>query len=76
MSVPDPPAYDGCPKTLSPVPRSLGPLKMSLTSTSAALVPLAEGGGHESLSPLLVGGLSLAALLLLLFITTSFNRDR
>ncbi|WP_186767976.1 hypothetical protein [Streptomyces qinzhouensis] len=49
---------------------------MSLTSTSAALVPLAEGGGHESLSPLLIGGLALVALLLLLWITTRFNRDR
>ncbi|MGV9311460.1 hypothetical protein ACWDR0_04620 [Streptomyces sp. NPDC003691] len=50
---------------------------MSLTGTSAAaLVPLAEGGGHESLSPLLVGGLALVGLLLLLFITISFNRDR
>lgn len=76
MSVPDPPAYDVCPKSLRPVPDRMGPQKMSIASTSASLVPLAEGGGHESLSPLLVGAGALIALLLLLWITTSFNRDR
>ncbi|MFI1829167.1 hypothetical protein ACH41E_22345 [Streptomyces sp. NPDC020412] len=49
---------------------------MSLTSTATDLVTLAEGGGHESLSPLLIGACALAALLLLLWITTRFNRDR
>ncbi|WP_026220666.1 hypothetical protein [Wenjunlia vitaminophila] len=31
---------------------------------------------HESLNPYLTGGGALLALLLLLFITTRFNRDR
>ncbi|MFI5528610.1 hypothetical protein ACIA8O_08635 [Kitasatospora sp. NPDC051853] len=35
-----------------------------------------EGGNHESLSPYLTGGAGLFILLLLLFITTRFNRDR
>ncbi|GAB2832616.1 hypothetical protein [Streptomyces daliensis] len=48
-----------------------------------ALVTLAsggEGGGHsgehESLSPYLTGGGAFVALMLLLWITTRFNRDR
>ncbi|MGW1889076.1 hypothetical protein ACWCP6_02295 [Streptomyces sp. NPDC002004] len=52
---------------------------MSLTSTAAALVTLAEGeggGNHESLNPFLTGGGALFVLLLLLWITTRFNRDR
>jgi hypothetical protein len=53
---------------------------MSLTGTAANLVMLAEGtergGNHESLSPALIGGGALLALLLLLWITTRFNRDR
>ncbi|MGW4029008.1 hypothetical protein ACWEFL_06750 [Streptomyces sp. NPDC004838] len=53
---------------------------MSLTSTAATLVTLAEGaeqgGNHESLSPLLIGGGALCLLLLMLWITTRFNRDR
>ncbi len=53
---------------------------MSLTSTAANLVTLAEGGehggNHESLSPYLVGGGAFLLLLLLLWITTRFNRDR
>ncbi|GBQ00085.1 hypothetical protein SSP531S_14930 [Streptomyces spongiicola] len=53
---------------------------MSLASTAATLVTLAEdaehGGGHQSLSPYLTGFGSLGALLLLLWITTRFNRDR
>ncbi|WP_037803230.1 hypothetical protein [Streptomyces sp. NRRL F-5135] len=53
---------------------------MSLSSgTAASLVMLAEGvegGNHESLNPLLTGGGALFALLLLLWITTRFNRDR
>ncbi|MFI6348985.1 hypothetical protein [Streptomyces sp. NPDC050560] len=51
---------------------------MSLHST-AALVNLAaegEGGNHPSLSPILTGGGALVILLLLLWITTRFNRDR
>ncbi|WP_180927236.1 hypothetical protein [Streptomyces sp. AJS327] len=54
-----------------------------MTLTAAAhdtLNALASGGGehgaHESLSPLLVGGGALVTLLLLLWITTRFNRDR
>ncbi|WP_371652686.1 MULTISPECIES: hypothetical protein [unclassified Streptomyces] len=54
---------------------------MSLTSTAAThLVTLAEGtehgGNHESLSPYVTGGGALFVLLLLLWITTRFNRDR
>lgn len=51
---------------------------MSLHSTASALVALAseKGGEHESLSPYLTGGGALLTLLLLLFITTRFNRDR
>ncbi|MFF0294033.1 hypothetical protein ACFYS8_21520 [Kitasatospora sp. NPDC004615] len=48
--------------------------------TSAALPALAvlaeEGGNHDSLNPFLTGGAALAILLLLLFVTTRFNRDR
>ncbi|QIQ04864.1 hypothetical protein [Streptomyces liangshanensis] len=54
---------------------------MSLTGTAANLVTLAEGaehggGNHESLSPYLTGGGALFVLLMLLWITTRFNRDR
>ncbi|MFJ4921891.1 hypothetical protein [Streptomyces sp. NPDC088725] len=53
---------------------------MSLNGTAAHLVTLAEGaehgGNHESLSPYLTGGGALFILLLLLWITTRFNRDR
>ncbi|MCX5412643.1 MULTISPECIES: hypothetical protein [unclassified Streptomyces] len=53
---------------------------MSLTSTAHQLVTLAsegeQGGNHESLSPYLTGGGALFVLLLLLWITTRFNRDR
>ncbi|MFD3438157.1 hypothetical protein ACFWU3_11725 [Streptomyces sp. NPDC058685] len=53
---------------------------MSLASTAANLVTLAEGaehgGNHQSLSPYLTGGGAFLALLLLLWITTRFNRDR
>ncbi|MFF4185647.1 hypothetical protein ACFYZ9_20875 [Streptomyces sp. NPDC001691] len=54
---------------------------MSLHSTAANLVSLAEGaehggGNHESLQPWMTGGGALVALLLLLWITTRFNRDR
>ncbi|MGW2375988.1 MULTISPECIES: hypothetical protein [Kitasatospora] len=49
--------------------------------SNAAALPvlnlLAEGGGnHDSLNPLLTGGSALFILVLLLFITTRFNRDR
>ncbi|MCM2388473.1 hypothetical protein [Streptomyces albipurpureus] len=53
---------------------------MSLPSNAPHLVTLAEGGegavNHPSLEPLLVGGGAFIALLLLLWITMSFNRDR
>lgn len=54
---------------------------MSLPSSANALVALAaeggeHGGEHASLSPYLTGGGALLALLLLLWITTRFNRDR
>jgi len=54
---------------------------MSLHSTAAQLVTFAaegeeHGGNHESLNPLLIGGGAFFALMLLLWITTRFNRDR
>ncbi|MFF9863919.1 MULTISPECIES: hypothetical protein [unclassified Streptomyces] len=54
---------------------------MSIPSAAASLVTLAEGstehgGNHESLSPYLTGGGAFVVLLLLLWITTRFNRDR
>jgi hypothetical protein len=54
---------------------------MSLTSAAAAnLVTLAEGaehgGNHASLSPYVTGIGAFAVLMLLLWITTRFNRDR
>ncbi|AEN09895.1 MULTISPECIES: hypothetical protein [unclassified Streptomyces] len=52
---------------------------MSLTSTAQQLVTLAEGGeggNHESLSPYVTGAGAFIVLILLLWITTRFNRDR
>ncbi|MEU6380232.1 hypothetical protein [Streptomyces sp. NPDC046909] len=54
---------------------------MSFHSTAAQLATLAaeggeHGGNHESLNPALTGGGALFILLLLLWITTRFNRDR
>ncbi|MEV5318240.1 hypothetical protein AB0K92_11375 [Streptomyces sp. NPDC052687] len=54
---------------------------MSLHTTTAQLVTLASeggehGGNHESLSPLLTGGGAFVILMLLLWVTTRFNRDR
>ena len=54
---------------------------MSLHSTAAQLWSpspprVRDGGNHESLSPYLTGGGALFILLLLLWITTRFNRDR
>ncbi|MFB8207129.1 MULTISPECIES: hypothetical protein [unclassified Streptomyces] len=54
---------------------------MSLTSTAHQLVTVAaegaeHGGNHNSLEPIVTGGGAFVALLLLLWITTRFNRDR
>ncbi|MER7575262.1 MULTISPECIES: hypothetical protein [unclassified Streptomyces] len=54
---------------------------MSFPSTAAQLVTLAaeggeHGGNHESLDPLVTGGAAFVILMLLLWITTRFNRDR
>ncbi|WP_460065543.1 hypothetical protein [Streptomyces sp. YKOK-I1] len=54
---------------------------MSLHSAAAQLVTLAaegeeHGGNHESLNPLVTGGGAFIVLMLLLWITTRFNRDR
>ncbi|WP_037841021.1 hypothetical protein [Streptomyces sp. NRRL WC-3549] len=52
---------------------------MSLTNTAQHLVSLAEGGeggNHASLSPYVTGGGAFVVLILLLWITTRFNRDR
>ncbi|MER5639234.1 hypothetical protein ABT095_20030 [Kitasatospora sp. NPDC002227] len=45
-------------------------------NTLPVLTSLAEGGNHESLNPYLTGGAALFILLLLLYVTTRFNRDR
>ncbi|WP_441246135.1 hypothetical protein [Kitasatospora sp. McL0602] len=44
--------------------------------TLPALTSIADGGNHESLNPYLTGGAALFILLLLLYVTTRFNRDR
>jgi hypothetical protein len=54
---------------------------MSLHHTAAQLVTLAaegkeHGGNHDSLNPLVTGLGAFIVLLLLLWITTRFNRDR
>ncbi|CAL9436068.1 MULTISPECIES: hypothetical protein [unclassified Streptomyces] len=54
---------------------------MSFPSTAVQMVTLAaeggeHGGNHQSLNPWVTGGGALLALLLLLWITTRFNRDR
>ncbi|MFF3731563.1 hypothetical protein ACFYXM_14885 [Streptomyces sp. NPDC002476] len=54
---------------------------MSLTSAAHQLVTLAaeggeHGGNHPSLNPYIVGGGAFIGLMLLLWITTRFNRDR
>ncbi|MFR9799835.1 hypothetical protein ACL02U_28650 [Streptomyces sp. MS06] len=54
---------------------------MSFHSAATQLITLAaegeqHGGNHQSLSPFITGGGALCALLLLLWITTRFNRDR
>ncbi|MEU8587008.1 hypothetical protein AB0C59_08390 [Streptomyces sp. NPDC048664] len=51
---------------------------MSFHSTAAQLATLAEGESehHASLSPFVTGGSALFILLLLLWVTTRFNRDR
>ncbi|WP_181801642.1 hypothetical protein [Streptomyces shenzhenensis] len=50
---------------------------MNLHSAAAPLVTFAaEGGNHNSLNPAVTGGSALVILLLLLWITTRFNRDR
>ncbi|MEU6271559.1 hypothetical protein ABZ871_03890 [Streptomyces populi] len=53
---------------------------MSFQHTAAQLATVVaegeNGGNHESLSPYLTGGGALFVLLLLLWITTRFNRDR
>ncbi|GAA1925512.1 hypothetical protein GCM10009716_37220 [Streptomyces sodiiphilus] len=48
---------------------------MSLLSNPDVLTVLAEGQ-NEGVNPYFVGGLTLAGLLLLLWITTRLNRDR
>jgi hypothetical protein len=53
---------------------------MSFHQSAAQLVTLASEGGesghHMNLNPLLPGLGAFVILMLLLFITTSFNRDR
>lgn len=66
-----------------PRPHSHGLVQPTMTLISSAhdsLVAVASGGehggDHESLNPFVTGGGALLALLLLLWITTRFNRDR
>ena len=53
-----------------------------ISSAHSTFVALASGGGaehggeHAGLNPYVTGGVALFALLLLLWITTRFNRDR
>ncbi|MEU4032634.1 hypothetical protein [Streptomyces collinus] len=51
---------------------------MSFHRAAAQLVTIAEehGGNHDSLNPAITGGGALVILLLVLWITTRFNRDR
>ncbi|MGK5533048.1 hypothetical protein [Streptomyces sp. URMC 129] len=50
---------------------------LTASPAASALRTLAEEGGHEStLNAYAIGGGALAALLLLLWITTRLNRDR
>ncbi|MFD7640899.1 hypothetical protein ACFV4P_09600 [Kitasatospora sp. NPDC059795] len=49
---------------------------MSTAALPALAVLAEEGGNHDSLNPFLTGGAALFILLLLLFLTTRFNRDR
>ncbi|MCW5248943.1 MULTISPECIES: hypothetical protein [unclassified Streptomyces] len=55
---------------------------MSFHSTAVQLVTVASeggeghGGNHDSLNPLAVGLSAFIILMLLLWITTRFNRDR
>ncbi|ONK14312.1 hypothetical protein [Streptomyces sp. MP131-18] len=50
--------------------------QLTTSPAASALRTLAEEGGHESLNAYAIGGGALAALLLLLWITTRLNRDR
>ncbi|UGY91389.1 hypothetical protein [Streptomyces gobiensis] len=53
---------------------------MTIASSVHSLALLAQGGEHggqhDSLNPYVIGGGGLLGLLLLLWITTRFNRDR
>lgn len=52
---------------------------MNLASSVYSLAQLAQGGEHSSehsFNPLVIGGAGLGILLLMLLITTRFNRDR
>jgi hypothetical protein len=48
----------------------------TVTDTVITLANANENGQHESLNAYAIGGGALAALLLLLWITTRLNRDR
>lgn len=53
---------------------------MSFQSTAAQLITLAaegeHGGNHDSISPYVTGGGAFVVLMLMLWVTTRFNRDR
>ncbi|WP_176582956.1 hypothetical protein [Streptomyces marincola] len=50
--------------------------QLTTSPSASALRTLAEGGQHDSLNAYAIGAGTLAALLLLLWITTRLNRDR
>jgi hypothetical protein len=67
--------------SITPAPACLRaskvPPPMSLHAAAPALVSLAEGSNaHHSLNPIETGGGALLVLLILLFVTSRFNKDR
>ncbi|MBB1243337.1 hypothetical protein GL263_07135 [Streptomyces durbertensis] len=49
---------------------------MTAATSALALAQLAQGEEHATFNPLVIGLVALGVLLLMLFVTTSFNRDR
>lgn len=80
MIAAEPPAYDG-PTSLSRPHHRIGPAEDEPSQRRCPAGHLAaegeeHGGNHESLNPLVTGGAAFIILVLLLWITTRFNRDR
>lgn len=49
---------------------------MSPTAASTVHLIAESGGRHQSLNPVFIGGSAFVILLLMLLITTRFNKDR